>query len=182
MKTDKKIVLHIDQDGVLATWNYVNTGTLYETGYFANLEKNGPVPEGIEIFMRNYPDIEVGLLSSYLSDKTSAIEEKAEWLYKNMPYFFGHANLLFIPCGESKLKATEDDGLIHILLDDYSPNLIEFVSKKNNFGIKLLNGINGAGKKWDGPAISSLDVTPEDFSSNLYEIVNTLVERGKRNA
>ena len=76
-----------------------------------------------------------------------AIEEKLEWLNEYCP-FLKENTKLFIPCGMSK-KIYLNEGE-NYLLDDHSPNIIDFDDGKDYHSIKLLNGINGMGVKWKG--------------------------------
>ncbi|MEE0514051.1 MAG: hypothetical protein UC961_00130, partial [Emergencia sp.] len=61
--------LFVDMDGTLAVFTPVDTlETLYEKGYFAKLEPHTEVLEGLKIFIKENPEIEVNILSSVLDD------------------------------------------------------------------------------------------------------------------
>ena len=61
--------LFVDMDGTLAVFRPVDTlEKLYEKDYFANLEPQMNVIDGIRHIIRNNPNIEVFVLSAVLSD------------------------------------------------------------------------------------------------------------------
>jgi 5'(3')-deoxyribonucleotidase len=139
--------LFIDMDGTLAVFKPVDTlEVLYEKGYFENLE---PIPftiQAAKIIMQYHSDIEVYILSAYLSDSDFALMEKNNWLDKNLPEM-PEERRIFSPCGEDK-KMYIPDGIrpTDYLLDDYTKNLMQWQPPAR--GIKLLNGINHTRETW----------------------------------
>lgn len=165
---DGSPILYVDLDGTLAEFRYADSmDTLYEQGYFLNLKPIDGVLAGIKEFMRRYPEIPVYVLSAYLGDSKYALQEKSMWLDKYLPELEDE-HQLFVKCGEIKADvpcANENA----FLLDDHSQNLLDW-EKAGFKGIKLLNGINGEGKKWQGDRISS-SLTPDVFAEKLYELL-----------
>ena len=163
------VTFYIDMDGTLAEYKRVDIRTLYEPMYFAKLRPNENVIKGIQNLISSHPEISVQVLSCVLADRPGAVEEKMDWLKRHCPFLLT-CTPCFIPCGANKGSIAKEGG-INVLLDDHSPNLIEFSEKENCIGIKLLNGINGAGKKWQGATISK-DLRPEEFAKSLYELIS----------
>lgn len=161
-------VLYVDLDGTLAEFKYADSmDTLYEQGYFLNLKPIDGVLAGIKEFMRRYPEIPVYVLSAYLGDSKYALQEKSMWLDRYFPELEDE-HQLFVKCGEIKADVPlESENAF--LLDDHSQNLLDW-EKAGFKGIKLLNGINGEGKKWKGDRISS-SLTPDVFAEKLYELL-----------
>lgn len=144
----------VDMDGTAAKFTPVDTlETLYEQGYFLNLEPIPNAVKAIRLLQAQAADIEVFILSSYLSDSEYALQEKNEWLDKYLPEIDkGHR--IFCPCGKSKKDAVP--GGIRVsdhLLDDYTHNLMDW--EPPAIGIKLLNGINHSRGTWRGSRISA---------------------------
>ena len=158
--------LFVDMDGTLAVFTPVDTlETLYEKGYFANLEPHMDVISGLKLFIKENPDIEVNILSSVLSDSDYALEEKQQWLDRYLPEI-DRQHRFFPACGEE--KSTAISGGIKetdILLDDYSKNLHEW--EPPAIGIKIMNGINGNKGTWTGCKVN-YDLDPQSFSLALY--------------
>ena len=167
-----KLNVFVDMDGTLAKYQQVPLKTLYEPGYFRQLEPIENVVNGLETFIKEYPEVNVSVLSSILADRPNAVEEKLEWLSIYCP-FLESCNKLFVPCGTNKRQLAKEG--INYLLDDHSPNLIRFEDGMNNHGIKLLNGINGQGVKWQGATIDS-SLEPKVFAATLYNIISTKKE------
>lgn len=133
--------LFVDMDGTLAVFQPTkNLETLYEKGYFANLRPMERVLDGVKQFIVRHPEVEVYILSSYLSDSQFALEEKNSWLDKYLPEI-KNDHRIFPPCGMDK-KDFVPGGITELdyLLDDYTLNLNQWEPPAK--GIKLLNGIN----------------------------------------
>ena len=157
--------LYVDMDGVLAEFRYVEReAQLYEKGYFLNLKPMRNVLAGITYFINDHPEIDVYVLSAYLGGSKWALQEKSMWLNRNFPEL-EEEHQLFVKCGEYKSSVPSDDEEA-FLLDDHSPNLLDW-ENAGHFGIKLLNGINGKGRKWKGKCLDS-SLSPKDFSDKLY--------------
>lgn len=138
--------LFVDMDGTLAVFKPVDEmETLYEEGYFFNLTPQENVVEAIREIALNHPDIEVNILSAYLTDSKYALQEKNEWLDKHLPEI-DRNHRVFVPCGTDKKEGIKDVRSNDFLLDDYTKNLNEWQPPAR--GIKLLNGINHTRGSW----------------------------------
>ena len=141
--------LFVDMDGTLAVWNPTKKlEDLYEKGYFRNLEPYENVVKTIRDIVVNEPDIEVFILSAYLSDSPYALKEKEEWLKEHLPEI-DKDHYCFCHCGTDKSLAVPG-GIRYTdrLLDDYTVNLKDW--EPPAIGIKLMNGINGTKGSWQG--------------------------------
>lgn len=140
--------IFVDMDGTLAVFQPVDElETLYEKGYFLNLEPQQNVLEAIRELTVNHTEIEVHILSAYLTDSPYALQEKNEWLDRYLPEV-DRDHRVFVPCGTDKKEGIrggvrEND----FLLDDYTKNLNEWQPPAR--GIKLLNGINHSRGTWE---------------------------------
>lgn len=175
-RSEVPIRLFLDLDGTAAVFNKVDTlETLYEKGYFANLEPNWNIINAIKIIIRDYPQIEVFSLSAYLTDSKYALSEKEQWMDTYIPEI-DNEHRIFMPCGENKLDylpggVRKSDQL----LDDYTHNLTMWEPPAR--GIKLLNGINHTRETWRGNRLR-YDKSPEELAENIVDIaLNGLVIR-----
>lgn len=139
--------LFVDMDGTLAVFTPVDElETLYEQGYFLNLQPQENVVAAIKEIITKHPEIEVNILSAYLSDSKYALEEKNKWLDKYLPEI-DSKHRIFVPCGTDKKEAIQNGvSRDDFLLDDYTKNLNEWQPPAR--GIKLLNGINHTRGTW----------------------------------
>ena len=162
----EKVRLFVDMDGTLAEFKPTKKlEDLYEKGYFINLK---PFPEVVEAVkkLNEDPDVEVFVLSAYLTDSEFALDEKKEWLDKNAP-FIDAAHRIFCPCGtDKKLAVPNGIKLTDRLLDDYTVNLKDW--EPPAVGIKLLNGINNTKGTWQGQKITRYQ-PPESIASLVKE-------------
>lgn len=160
--------LFVDMDGTLAEFKTVDTlETLYEKDYFINLKPNEKVLGAIKQLIADN-DIDVYILSAYLTDSRYALEEKNAWLDKYLPEL-PQEKRLFVPCGTDKSVAVP--GLIRpddYLLDDYTKNLSEWEPPAR--GIKLINGINHTNGTWQGDKIQFTHA-PEELSSMISDVM-----------
>ena len=160
--------LFVDMDGTLAEFKTVDTlETLYEKDYFINLKPNENVLGAIKQLIADN-DIDVYILSAYLTDSRYALEEKNAWLDKYLPEL-PQEKRLFVPCGTDKSVAVP--GLIRpddYLLDDYTKNLSEWEPPAR--GIKLINGINHTNGTWQGDKIQFTHA-PEELSSIISDVM-----------
>lgn len=160
--------LFVDMDGTLAEFKTVDTlETLYEKDYFINLKPNEYVLGAIKQLIADN-DIDVYILSAYLTDSRYALEEKNAWLDKYLPEL-PQEKRLFVPCGTDKSVAVP--GLIRpddYLLDDYTKNLSEWEPPAR--GIKLINGINHTNGTWQGDKIQFTHA-PEELSSMISDVM-----------
>lgn len=164
--------LYVDMDGTLAEFKPVNKlETLYEKNYFSSLKPNMSVVDAITSIIENDSDIEVFILSAYLTDSKYALSEKNKWLNEYLPSI-DYQHRIFVPCGQSKLKCLEeidiDVGREDYLLDDYTLNLNEW--DPPGIGIKLLNGINGTRGTWVDDQVSMFR-SAEELADKLRRII-----------
>lgn len=161
--------LFIDMDGTLAVFTPVDElEKLYEQGYFLNQLPHKNVVAAVRNIITNYPDIEVNILSAYLTDSAHALKEKNEWLDRYLPEI-DQKHRVFVPCGRDKKEAVRG-GLRDndFLLDDYTHNLNNWQPPAR--GIKLLNAINHTRGSWAHDRIR-YDRSPEDLSKGIVSIM-----------
>lgn len=108
-------------------------------------------------------DIDVYILSAYLSDSHYALDEKNAWLDKYLPEL-PQEKRLFVPCGTDKSIVVpghikHDD----YLLDDYTKNLSEWEPPAR--GIKLINGINHTNGTWQ---VSDVPIAFEEINGSAH--------------
>lgn len=161
--------LFVDMDGTLAIFSPVDRlETLYEKGYFLNLQPLDNVVLAVKDIIQNNPDIEVYILSAHLSDSLYALEEKNQWLDKYLPEI-DVQHRIFPPCGTDK-KEYIPNGIrsTDCLLDDYTHNLTLWQPPAR--GVKLLNGINHTKGTWKHDCIS-FDLGPKELVAQLTGII-----------
>lgn len=161
--------LFVDMDGTLAVFTPVDElETLYEKGYFANLVPHENVVAAVQDIIKNHPEIEVHILSAYLTDSKYALQEKNAWLDKYLPEI-DQTHRVFVPCGSDKKDGIEggirpDD----YLLDDYTLNLNDWQPPAK--GIKLLNAINHTRGSWEHDRIR-YDRDPSALADGIVAIM-----------
>lgn len=164
------IRLFIDMDGTLAVFTPVDTlETLYEEGYYANLQPHENVIQGVRKFLQENEGTEVYIMSSVLADSPYALNEKNAWLDRYLPEI-DQNHRVFPPCGENKgqyvpIGVRETDYLV----DDYSNNLHCWEAEGGR-GVKLMNGINGSKGSWTGCRIAHR-LTPDQIQGCLEAVV-----------
>ncbi|MGN0141525.1 MAG: hypothetical protein ACI4AD_04805 [Roseburia sp.] len=161
--------LFVDMDGTLAEFKTVDTlELLYEKGYFLNLAPHENVIAAVKEIITNHPEVEVHILSAYLTDSRYALQEKNEWLDRYLPEI-DQAHRIFVPCGSDK-KEDIDGGIRSndFLLDDYTQNLNDWQPPAR--GIKLLNAINHTRGTWEHDRIR-YDRTPTDLADAIISIM-----------
>lgn len=164
--------LFVDMDGTLAEFKVVDTlETLYEEGYFLNLKPHENVVGAVKEIISQYKDIEVYILSAFLTDSEYALSEKNKWLDKYLPEV-DPKHRLFCSCGKDKNEFISylfgNIGVNDFLLDDYSVNLHSWEPPAR--GIKLMNGINGTNGTWTKEKVSYY-LSPADLAENISNIV-----------
>ena len=161
--------LFVDMDGTLAKFKKVDElEELYEKGYFVKLMPQRNVVNAIREIVLMGRDLDVFILSAFLSDSSYALEEKNEWIEKYLPEI-DREHRLFIPCGLDKREFIGNLSREDILLDDYTLNLNSWSVLGK--GIKLVNDINDTHKSWDGPRINYLSPS-EKIVSEIKIIAN----------
>lgn len=140
-------------DGTLAVFNnqIESEEVLYQQGYYRNLPPQQSVIDAVRI-LSHRKDIEIFVLSAVLPTPY-AQPEKDAWLNDYLPEI-DSAHRIYVPCGEDKGKYIghtlgEDD----LLLDDYSTNLHSWCPPGS--AVKLMNGINGNFRTWQGNRVSA---------------------------
>lgn len=167
--------LFIDMDGTLCEFTPCReVETLYQKGYFENLNPREEFIDLIKDYIKKYGKDEVYVLTSYLSDSSFAYEEKEMWLKKYVPQI-KEENYIFVPYGESKAKfAKEKLCKRDILLDDFSKNLFEWEGKGGT-AIKVMNGINGTKGTWRKKRVNENPSLEE-----LEKVMNNVDRRRKK--
>jgi len=170
LKNDEpKQRLFVDMDGTLAEFKNVDTlETLYEKGYFENLKPINNVLSAVKEIIEKHPEMDVYILSAYLSDSNYALDEKQNWLDKYLPEI-DDKHRLFMPCGKDK-KQYIPNGIRSndFLLDDYTNNLTLWQPPAK--GIKLLNGINHSHGTWQDDRIS-YKKTSNNITNDIINIM-----------
>lgn len=169
--------LFVDMDGTLAVFHPVKElETLYEPGYFSDLSPIRNVVVAIRNIVQENPEVEVFILSAYLSDSQYALTEKNAWLNRFLPEI-DKDHRLFVPCGKNKadyipggVRGTD------FLLDDYTHNLILW--QPPGKGIKLLNGINHTRGSWQDSRLRC-DKSPCLLKKSILAVMNgeTILDR-----
>ena len=167
--TQQRLRLFVDMDGTLAVFNpVVELEQLYEEGYFLNLTPHENVVAAVKDIIENHPEIEVHILSAYLTDSQYALQEKNDWLDRYLPEIDA-AHRVFVPCGSDKKEGIP--GSIRssdFLLDDYTRNLNDWQPPAR--GIKLLNSINHTRGSWEHDRIR-YDRNPTDLANGIVSIM-----------
>lgn len=160
--------LFVDMDGTLAKFSFVPNDTLYQKGYFKNLEPIESVLSAVKQIQKSDNGIDVYTMSAYLSDSNYALEEKNQWLDEHFPEL-DKEHRVFVPCGENK-KDYLPDGIQEsdFLLDDFTENLNTWLP---NMGIKILNGINHTKCTWKGNMIS-YEKEPVHIAKDIVNVMN----------
>ena len=163
-----------DMDGVVARFydevQYLER--MWEKDFFLNLNPYENVINCIKYCVKKMPDAEHYILSAG-NPGTSAFPEKKQWLDLHLPEI-PMERRIFMNVGESKAAAvpggiTKNDHLI----DDYTVNILDW-EENGGTGIKLLNNVNGKGRRgpeWNGATLC-YDDTVTSFCMNLSNILN----------
>lgn len=160
--------LFVDMDGTLAVFSPVmQIETLYEKGYFESLPPQKNVLEAVKLIIRNEPEIEVNILSAFLTDSPYALDEKNAWLDKYLPEI-SRDKRIFLPCGSDKAQYVENLRESDYLLDDYTQNLKSWEPPAR--GIKLLTDINNTKGSWESDRIR-FDKPGEQIAEDIVSIV-----------
>lgn len=165
--------LFVDMDGTLCEFKVVDTlETLYESGYFLNLKPHMNVVNAVKDIVAKDPDIEVFILSAYLSDSKYALDEKHRWLDTYLPEIDAE-HRYFMHCGTDKKDFIAKRGggvtIDDYLLDDYSLNLHSWQPPAR--GIKFMNGINGTHGTWNMDSLG-ISRSAEDLALCIRNIIH----------
>ena len=114
---------YFDMDGVLAVWDTTSTkADTHEVGYFLEREQDEYIKEIILSLIEASED--VTMLTAVYTDGKAA-EEKRTWLDQ---MGLAHVPMIAVPYGSPKhLFIDADPNVNHILIDDYTVNLKEWV-------------------------------------------------------
>ena len=175
-KTDKSATavqnekrrLFVDLDGTCALWQPVAEEELYEQGYYRNLPPYENVVKAVNELAQENSDIEVYVLSKYLTGSKYALKEKQEWVKEHLPNIPAE-NQIYVPYSKDK-KDLIPGGLreTDYLLDDFTDNFNGWQPPAK--AVKLLNGINNTKGKWQENKISAFR-SPEVLKKGLCDIV-----------
>ncbi len=162
--------IFVDMDGTLAQFKTLDTlEPLFEKGYFEKLAPQQNVIDAVKEITQNHKDIEVYILSAYLSDSKYALDEKNKWLDKYIPEVDAK-HRIFCPCGVDK-KDYVIGGIRNndFLLDDYTANLNLWQPPAK--GIKILNGINNTKGSWQYDKLD-FNKSPDILADNIVNIMH----------
>lgn len=157
--------LYVDMDGTLAVFNnqIESEEVLFQKGYYRDLPPQQNVVDAVRLLTHQEPNLEVFILSAVLPSPY-AEQEKKQWLDTFLPEV-DKAHRIFVPCGEDKGKYIGHElGENDLLLDDYSKNLHSWCPPGS--AVKLMNGINGNFKTWQGNRVS-MDMAPAKIAEKL---------------
>ena len=168
-RTKQKHRLYVDMDGTLAEFKVVTyEEQLFEERYFADLKPQENVVKAIKDIIENNPEIEVFVLSAYLTDSNYALKEKNEWHDRYIPEI-QRAHRVFVPCGTDKKAVIADLSKSDYLLDDYTKNLNDWEPPAR--GVKLLNNINNTHGTWQGDRLD-FNRDPKSLAESIVSIMN----------
>jgi len=162
-----------DLDGVCALWQPVAEDELYEEGYYRNLPPYENVVKAINDITQENPEVEVYVLSKYLTGSKYALKEKEEWVKEHLPNI-PVENQIFVPYSKNKFEYIPD-GLreTDYLIDDYTNNFEGWQPPAK--AIKLLNGINNTKGTWQGAKISAFRDS-ESLKNALLDVIKNGAE------
>ena len=142
--------LFVDMDGTLTEFlPQESMAPRYEKGYFRNLPPHENVVAAIRCLLSAHPEIEVHILSAYLTDSPYALAEKNAWVDNYLPEL-DVSHRLFVPNGSDKRACIGDVREDDVLLDDYTKNLLRWQPSR---AVKLINAINHTKKTWKNAAV-----------------------------
>lgn len=155
-----KTVIYFDMDGTCNHWDL--QGNPYEEHYFLHRE---PFPNVLSA-VRQLKEMGVAVaFATAVFMEGTARQDKILWLKNNR---MEDIPVIFIPYGECKDKYLPGDN--RILIDDHTPNLLEFAGT----GIKLINKNNHTGGKWTGNCLRY-----DDEPQNIVDFIMNLAESRK---
>lgn len=173
--------LFVDIDGTLARFHDVDKlfiEAMWTPGFYVGLKPFENAIEGLKVFIKEHPEVDVYILSAVLdTDPPFIISEKNEWLDKYLPEV-SVDHRIFTRAGESKTDYIGEIGEGVYLLDDFNKNLIEFedagahaIKFHNDVNMRGLGAYGGeAGPIWSGDVVH-YDAIPEEFATQLANVV-----------
>ena len=97
----QKTKLFVDLDGTLAEWRAAaGYEDLFRKEYFSSLKPHEHVVEALELLNQD-EDIEIFILSAYLTESKYALREKNQWVSQHVPSI-GPGRRLYVPQGITK--------------------------------------------------------------------------------
>lgn len=178
--------LFVDIDGTLAQFHDVDKTfieAMWTHGFYVGLKPFENLVNGIKLFIKENPDVEVYVLSAYLdTEPPFIVDEKNKWLDVHLPEI-PKERRIFTRAGENKADYIGKLGLGDYLLDDYNKNLHEFEAAGGH-AIKFRNDVNHKGRGayggetgplWGG-SIISYDDTPGSIAYDLALCVKLGIE------
>ncbi len=168
--------LFVDMDGTLAKFHDVTNylERMYEEDFFYNLDPFENMVAGINLFIEQYPDTEVYIISSCI-ESPFCTRDKNKWLDVHLDIAKNHR--IFPPVGRPKSAYIPGGvGNEDFLLDDYNRGLNQFMYDGGH-AIKCHNNINqqgigayggSSGNLWVGPMVHTED-SPEIIAAELAQ-------------
>ena len=151
--------LYWDMDGVIN--HFIKDGDYLREGYFYGLPVHEEIKKTIDIF--NEEKVEQFILSKY-PNKTACFD-KMKSIVELFPWF-KRKNIILLPYEDDKTKYVGRIDKNDILIDDFTPNLVEW-QEIGGTPIKCINKINNTTGRWKGDFI--------DVGTNPYDIVKKIV-------
>lgn len=173
--------LFVDIDGTLARFHDADKmfiEAMWTPGFYIGLKPFENAVEGLKLFIKEHPEVDVYILSAVLdTDPPFIVSEKNAWLDQYLPEISAE-HRMFTRAGESKTDYIGNLGEDVYLLDDYNKNLIEFeaagahaIKFHNDVNMRGLGAYGGeAGPLWSGDVVH-YDVNPKEFATQLANVV-----------
>ena len=155
----KDIHIYFDIDGTVNHWDL--NGNPHEEHYFRYREPFKNVLNAIKMLQKNNYNVS---FATAVYMEGNAKSDKIIWLNNND---MKSIPVIFIPYGSCKNDYLEK-GDIKILIDDYTPNLIEF-EKSGGIAIKMINRNNHKKGIWNGHCIYYND-SPEEIVKSILSV------------
>ena len=191
--SQEKVRWFLDLDGTVArfydaTPNYLEA--MYEQNFFRNLKPYESMIEGIKLFIKQHPDVDVYVLSAKVNGEPPYCEtEKQEWLDEYLPEI-DYEHRIFTEMGKNKADFVPNG--IHktdILYDDYNKNLLEWelngglsIKCHNNVNMKGLGAYGGdVNTIWNGLVIKN-NIAPQEIADAIYNVItsSTLTDKNSQ--
>ena len=155
----KDIHIYFDMDGTVNHWDL--NGNPHEEHYFRYREPFKNVLNAIKMLQKN--NYNVSFATAVYMEGNAKLD-KIIWLNNND---MKSIPVIFIPYGSCKNDYLEK-GDIKILIDDYTPTLLEF-EKSGGIAIKMINRNNHKKGIWNGHCIYYND-SPEEIVKSILSV------------